>query len=104
MRVQLARCLSGQARNGLELLAGGGDDGLRRAEVVEQRPLARRPDAGQLVEQRRGHRAVAPRAVMRYREAVRLVADALEELQRRRVVAEHDRLAPSRHEDLLDAL
>ena len=37
-------------------------------------------------------------------EAVRLVARTLEQLQRRRVVPEHDRLAAARQEDLLDPL
>ena len=38
------------------------------------------------------------------REAVRLVADALEELELGRVVWQHDRLTAARNEHLLDAL
>src|SRR4051794_30356591 len=102
--VELARGLAGEAGDSLELLPRGPDDRLRRAEVVEQGALPRRPDAGQVVEQGRGHRAVAARAVVGDGEPVRLVAHALKELQRGRVVAEDDRLAPPGDEDLLDAL
>ena len=52
-------------------------------------PLARRADAGQVVEHRARHRLVAPAAVELDREAVGLVADALEQLQLGRVVVEH---------------
>ena len=62
------------------------------------------PDAGQLVEHRGGHRAVAPAAVMGDREAVRLVAHALQQLELRRVVAEEERLGIPRPEHLLDPL
>ena len=48
--------------------------------MVQQRPLAGRPDAGQLVEDRGGHLLVAPGAVVGDREPVGLVADALEQL------------------------
>src|SRR3954452_8164434 len=102
--VQVARRLAGEAGHRLELLARRADDSLRRAEVVEQRALAGGADAGQVVEQRRGHRAVAPRAMVRDREAVGLVAHTRQELERGRVVAEDDRRAAAGDEDLLDAL
>ena len=70
----------------------------------EQRALARRADAGQLVEQRAGHRAVAAGAVVGDREAVRLVADALQQLQLGGRVVEHERRAAAGQEDLLDPL
>ena len=81
------RGLARQAGDRLELLARGGEDRVGRAEVVEQRALARRADARQVVEDRGRHRLVAAHAVVGDREAVGLVADALQQLQRRRVVA-----------------
>ncbi len=58
-RVDVACRLGRQAGNPLQLLARGGEDRVGRAEVGEQGALARRADAGQTVEQRAGHRAVA---------------------------------------------
>src|SRR6185503_6336783 len=51
-----------------------------------------------------GHRLVALAAVELDREAVRLVADTLEELQLDRVVRQSQRLAAAWDEDLLDPL
>ena len=82
----------------------GGHDRLGRAEVREQRPLAGRADPGQLVQQRAGHRTVAANAVVGDRKAVGLVADALEQLQLRRGVVEHERRWPPGLKHLLDAL
>ena len=48
--------------------------------------------------------AYAPGPVVGDREAVRLVAHALQELERRRVVGQDDRLRDARDEDLLDPL
>src|SRR3954449_10083634 len=48
--VYLAAYFARQTGHCLELLAGGGEEPLRRPEVLQQRPLARRPDAGQVVE------------------------------------------------------
>ena len=62
------------------------------------------PDAGQLVQHRARHRPVAPAAVELDREAVRLVAHALEELQLGRVVGQPERRAAPGHEHLLDPL
>src|ERR1700760_398916 len=104
VRIELARALRRQPRYRLQLLARGRDDAFGRAEVREQRALARRADAGELVEQRRRHRAVATRAVMRDREAVRLVAYALQQLQLRGRVVEHERRAAPGDEQLLDPL
>ena len=77
---------------------------LGRAEVPQQRAAARRADALELVEHRLARRRVAPLAVEGDREAVRLVADPLQELQPRRVLREQDRLGAARDEDLLDPL
>src|SRR3954465_2063388 len=100
--VDLARGLAGEAGDGLELIARRGDDGLGRAEVLEQRALASGADAGQVVEQRLRHRGVRAGPVVGDGEPVRLVAQALLQLQSRRFMNEHDRVEPTRHEDLLD--
>ena len=46
LRVEVARDLAGQARHRLQLLAARRQERLRRAEVLQQRALARRADAG----------------------------------------------------------
>ena len=46
LAVDLAGELAREPRDRLELLPGGGQDRVGRAEVGEQRALARRPDAG----------------------------------------------------------
>src|SRR4051812_42904339 len=51
----LAGGLARQAGRGLELLARGRQHRLGRAEVRQQRALARRPDPRQVVEDRRRH-------------------------------------------------
>src|SRR3954451_22820302 len=102
--VEVARELAGHAGDRLELLPRGGEHRLGRAEVVEERALSRRADARQIVEDRRGHRPVAADPVVRDREAVGLVADALEQLELRRVVVEQDRVRLAREEHLLDPL
>src|SRR4051812_38216978 len=87
--VYFARDLARQPGHRLELLAARLQEALWRAEVLEQQPLARGADAGELVEDRAGHRAVASAAVELDREAVSLVAHSLQQLQGRRVVREH---------------
>ena len=98
------RELARDAGHGLDLLARRADDALGRAEVAEQRPLAHRADAAQLVEQRMRHRAVAARAVEVDREPVRLVADALEQPRRVRIRLDLERRRAARHVDLLESL
>ena len=94
-----------QAGHCLELLAGGGEETLRRPEVLEQRPLARGPDPGQLVEDRAlEHAAVAAAAVVVDREAVRLVADLLQQARGLRVGGEVERLGAAGDVDLLQPL
>src|SRR5690554_2818101 len=92
LAVDVAGELPRDPRDRLELLAARGDDPLRRAEVVEERALARRPDAAELVEQRGGHRLPAAGAVVVEREPVRLVADPLQQPQRLRVAVDLERL------------
>src|SRR5690606_8437119 len=58
-------------------------DGLRRAEVMQQGPLARRPDTHDLVERIAADVALALGPVGADGEAVRLVAQALDEMERR---------------------
>src|SRR5215212_1213850 len=81
--VNPASDLARQARHRLQLFAVGLQEALRRAEVLKDLPLARGSDSRQLVEYRAGHRAVATAAVEFDREAVRLVAHPLEQLQLR---------------------
>src|SRR6478735_12815880 len=92
--------LSRDAGDGLELLAARSDQPLGRAEVREQRPLADRPHAWQLVEQGTRHRLVAPLPVELDRETVRLVAHPLEQPQGLRIVLDRERGRAARNEDL----
>src|ERR671911_2063117 len=63
--VYLAAHFARQAGHCLELLAGGGEKPLRRAEVLQQGALARRADPRQLVEHGPlEHAAVAAAAVV----------------------------------------
>src|SRR4029079_2424926 len=88
----------------LELLAARAQETLRRARVLQDAAPARRPDPPQLIEHGVRHRAFALAAVELDREAVRLVAHALEQLELDRVVREAERRAPAWHEHLLDPL
>src|SRR5438270_13060790 len=58
-------------------------DAAQTAEVLEQRLPPLRADAGNLAQHRGGARLRAPRAMPDDGEAVRLVADCLDEMQRR---------------------
>ena len=104
LRVEVARGLLREAGNALELLLRGLEEALDGAEVPDDRAPPHRPDAGKPLEDRL-HRARAPLApVVAERDAVRLVADALEELERGARAVEHDRRREPGHEDLLLAL
>src|SRR5262245_19068528 len=98
LRVDRTRGLRRDAGNALELLRGRVEQPFRRAEVLEQRAPPHRPDPFELVEHRLAGRGDAPRAVEREREAVRFVANALEELESRRMLREHDRVGTARDE------
>ena len=65
----------------LQFLPARGEKPLRRAEVPQQRPPPRGADALQRVEDRLARLRVAALAVEAEREAVRLVADPLQQLQ-----------------------
>src|SRR5688500_14767270 len=62
MAMDLPSHLSGQSGHTLELLAACGEEALRRAEVLQDHPLARRPDAGEVVQHGARHRPVAAAA------------------------------------------
>src|SRR3954463_10861183 len=78
-----------QPGHALELLTGGGEKALGRAEVAEDRPAPCRTDTREPVEDGGERRGVAPAAVELHREAMCLVADLLEELEPRIVAVEH---------------
>jgi hypothetical protein len=71
-----------QAGHGRQLVGARGEETLRGAEVAQDRPPALRADAREVVEDARGHAAVALPAVVAEREPVRLVADLLEQPER----------------------
>src|SRR5215217_5799556 len=102
--MDVAGDLARQPGHRLELLAARLQEALRRAEVLEDAPLSRRAHAGELVEDRAGHRPVTASTVELDREPVRLVADALEQLQLGRIVRQTERSAAAGREDLLDPL
>src|ERR1700744_1534385 len=89
--VDLPSSFARQAGPALEFLAAGGQQPLRRAEMLQQGALAGGSDPAQLVDHRTGHRPVAPAAVVFDREAVRLVADPLQELVALRAARQLDR-------------
>ena len=72
--------------------------------MAEQRALPRRPDAGDLVERIGVHLLLAPRPVRADGEAVRLVAQALDEIEHRVAVRQHERLASGHEEGLAPGL
>src|SRR3712207_9106176 len=73
---------AGESWDGLELLEGRVEERLGGAEVVQDPLLARRPDAGKLVEDRSGHGLTAHPAVVSVGESVGLVSDARSEERR----------------------
>ncbi len=86
--------------DGREVLRARLAHGLHRSERPKQSAFARRPDAIDVIE-RRAHRA--PRAdllVVRHREAVRFVADALKQVVRRAAHGQRDRVGALRDEYL----
>ena len=65
----------------LQLAEAGAGDGSRRAEMVQQRALAPRADADDLVERRTPQRLSSLGAVRSDCEAVRLVPQALQKVE-----------------------
>src|SRR5450432_1641254 len=76
---------------------------LKSTEVLEEPLAAPRTHRGNLLEARRGARLAAARAMPRDREAVRLVADLLDQVQRRMIGRQATRLFLARDEELLHA-
>src|SRR5580700_11665030 len=73
-------------------------DGFQRAEVVQQRALARRPDAGDLLQARLAHVARPARPVRADGEAMGLVAQPLDEIEHRVARRQLERVAPREEE------
>ena len=94
--VHVAGDLGRHPRHRRQLVAAGRQEALGGAEVPQQRRLARRPDAGQGVEDALGHAAAAAAAVVAQREAVGLVADVLQHPQRRRALVQQQRRRDAR--------
>src|ERR671911_250202 len=103
-RIDLAGDPAGEPWDSLELLEGGGQERLGGAEVVQDPLSARRPDAGELVEDGGGHGPPSHLAVVSVREAVSLVAHALEKVELGRVALESHGLGTTWLEDLFVAL
>src|SRR5260370_20651831 len=76
----------------------GALDRLERAEMVEQGALAGRADPRDLLQPRLADVAAAPDAVRADREAMRLVAQPLDEIERRIARLELERLASGQEE------
>src|SRR6516162_5192254 len=75
-------------------------DRLERPEMVEQRALASRADAGDFLQPRLADVAPAPDAVRADREAMRLVAQPLDEIEHRIARLELERLPAGQEEGL----
>src|SRR5215212_6101049 len=104
LSVDGARGLRRYPRNALELLLRGGKHALRRAEVPQQGAASCRADTLEGVEDRFPCSRRATLTVEADREAVRLVADSLQELESRHAGVEPDGVRPTRQKNLFDAL
>ena len=87
-----------------DLLDGGGPELAQRAEVLDQRLAAHLAEPGHVVEQALDHRLGAPGAVVGDREAVRLVADPLEEVEALAGARQDHRVLLAGQPDLLEPL
>ena len=79
------------AGDAFELAEPGARDRPRRAEMMQQRLLAAGADPGDLVERRAPDRLGPPGAMGADRETVRLVAQALQEIEHRVARVERER-------------
>src|SRR6186997_1041725 len=91
MVMNLLRQRVGDSGHRLDVLERRRTDRTGAAEMVQQRTLARRADAGHLVERRAGDVGAASRAVGADGEAMRLVAQTLEEVEHRITRLERER-------------
>ena len=89
-----------EARRLFQIGKAGAGDGLGRAEGEQERPLARRPDAGDFVERASHELLLAPGAVGSDGEAMGFVAQALDEEQRRIARRQPKRFPPLDEERL----
>src|SRR6516165_10431972 len=98
--VDLPRGLGADAGDLGEIGKGGALDRLERPEMVEQRALAGRPDAGNLLQAGLADIAPPPHAVGADGEAMRLVAQPLHEVEHRIARLELEWLAAGHEEGL----
>src|SRR4029453_5855745 len=94
----------GDLGHGGELADGGLAHGLGRAQRLEETRAKGRPTPGDVVEDGTDGPPAAELLVIRDGEAMRLVADSLEGLERRRGQVEHEWLQTSGRETFLAAL
>src|SRR5712691_4176297 len=98
--VDLARGLGADAGHLGEIGQSCALDRLQRPEMVKQRPLAGRADAGNLLQPGLADVAPSPDAVRPYREAMRFVAQPLHEIEPGITRLELERLPPGQKEGL----
>src|SRR6266481_659803 len=98
--VDLARGLGADPGHLGEISERRALDRLERPEMVEQRALAGRADTGDFLKPRLADVAPAPDAVRADREAMRLVAQPLDEIEHRVARLELERLASGQEEGL----
>src|SRR5262245_5957724 len=98
--VDLARGLRADAGHLGEIGGSGALDRLERSEMVQQRALARRADAGNFLQPGLADVAPPPHPMGAHGEAMRLVAQALDEIEHRLARLELERLAPRQEEGL----
>src|SRR2546423_3562350 len=98
--INFARRLGADAGNFGEIRLGRTFDGFQCAEVLQERALARRSDAGDFLQPGFAHILLAASPVRSYGKAVRLVAQPLHEVEHRVAWLEHERLAPGGVEGL----
>jgi hypothetical protein len=94
----------GQPRQGLELLERGALHRVDTAELLDQALLAGGPEPGDVVEHRLGHPLVAQLAVVADGEAVALVSQPLQQVQRLGLPREAHRIGLAREVHLLELL
>src|SRR5690348_1469566 len=86
-----------------EVIDTGRLDAFQTAEMRQQRLAPARADAGDFLQRRRRPRLAAARPVPLDREAVRLVADLLQQVQPRMIGGQVQCLLASRKDDFLEA-
>src|SRR5262249_20499500 len=98
--IDLARDLRADAEDLGEIGRSGELDRLERSEMMQQRTLAGRAAAGNFLQRGVADVAPAPQPMRPNGEAMRLVAQALDEIERRIARLELERLAPRQEEGL----